>query len=126
MTWTTQFSACFNAMYKIALRHGHSKVLSDKHCAYNVTLRRVHATVVVVGEQYTLHILSVCLQPLVPSVKCACAILSSMACPALQYYLCTLCLKRHYFGKKKKLLHTKCVLVFSTIFVRVISHSKKK
>jgi len=91
---------------------------------YDVTLRRVRALVVVVEEQDTLHILGVCLQPLVPSVKYACAILSSMACPALQYSLSTLSHKRHDF-RKKVTEHKMCVLIFSTIFVRLISHSNK-
>jgi len=31
------------------------------HCTYNVTMRRVRATIVAVGKQRILHILSVCL-----------------------------------------------------------------
>ena len=74
----------------------------------NVTLRRIRATVVVVEKQYTLHILSVCLQPLIGSVKCARAILPPVACPALQYYLPTLSHKRHDF-RKKFTEHKMCV-----------------
>jgi hypothetical protein len=43
-------------------------------------------------------------------MQCACAILSSLACPALQYFP-TLTHKRHHL--KKKLLNTKCVFWFS-------------
>ena len=60
---------------------------------------------------------SVCLQPWVSSVKCACAILSSVASPALQYST-TLSHKQHDFRKKKKVTeHKMCGLVFSTTFV---------
>ena len=61
-------------------------------------------------------------------MQCACAILSSVACPALQYFS-TLPHKRDDFRKKKKksFLNIKMfVLSFSKISVRNISHSKKK
>jgi hypothetical protein len=45
-----------------------------------------------------LHILSLCLKPQVYSIQCACAILSSVARPALQYFR-TLSHKRHDFRK---------------------------
>jgi hypothetical protein len=55
-----------------------------------------------------------------------CAILSSVACPAVQYFS-TLSHKRNDFRKKKKkLLSTKCVFIFSTTFLWNILHSKKK
>ena len=34
-----------------------------RHCTYNVTLRRVHVTIVAVEKQKLLHALSVCLYP---------------------------------------------------------------
>jgi hypothetical protein len=43
-------------------------------------------------------------------MKCACAILSSVACPALQYFS-TLSSKRHIF--RKKFLKSNCVFLFS-------------
>ena len=46
-------------------------------------------------------------------MQCACAILPSVACPALPYFS-TLSHKRHDFREKKKSLNTKCVLLFST------------
>ena len=59
-------------------------------------------------------------------MQCACAILPSVACPALQYFS-TLSHKRHDFRKEKKVTeHKMCVLIFSTMFVGNISHSKKK
>jgi len=45
-------------------------------------------------------------------MQCACAILSSVPCPALQYFP-TLSHKRHDFRGEKKLLNTKCVFLFS-------------
>jgi hypothetical protein len=54
------------------------------YCTNNVTLRRDCATTVTVERQYVLHILSVYLWPMVSSLQCACAILSSVAYPALQ------------------------------------------
>ena len=41
----------------------------------NVVLRHVRVTAVAVQKQKVLHILSVCLQPLLSSMQCACAIL---------------------------------------------------
>ena len=58
---------------------------------YNVTLRRVRATSVAVEKQQALHILSVCLQS-------ACAIFSSVVCPAVQFS--TLPHKQHDFQKR--------------------------
>ena len=46
-------------------------------------------------------------------MQCACAVLSSVACPAVHNFS-TLSHKRHDFRKKKKnLLNTKCVFFFS-------------
>jgi len=53
--------------------------------------------------------------------KCMLRILF-VACPARQYFS-TLSRKRHIFERKS--LTVKCVLIFSTSFVRNISHSKK-
>jgi hypothetical protein len=53
-------------------------------------------------------------------------ILSSVACPTLQYFS-TLSRKQHNFQKKKKVIvHKMCILISSTAFVWNISHSKKK
>jgi hypothetical protein len=49
----------------------------------------------------------------------ACAILSSVACPALQYFV-TVSHKRHDFRKKKKLSNVKCVFRVS---VRILSET---
>jgi hypothetical protein len=55
-------------------------------------------------------------------MQSACTILSSVACPAVQYFS-TLSRKRHGI-RKKKILNIKCVLIFSTNFVWNTSHSK--
>jgi len=61
-------------------------------------------------------------------MQSACAILSSVACPAAQYSS-TLSHRWHDFrggeGGTGELLSIKCVFVFYTTFVRNISHSKK-
>jgi hypothetical protein len=62
------------------------------------------------GKALVLQILSVCLQPYVSSMQCACAILPSVACPALQYFY-TLSHKRHDFREKKVTENKMCVLV---------------
>jgi hypothetical protein len=53
----------------------------------------------------------------------ACAILSSVPCPALQYFFSQITQTARHSGKT--LRDTKCVLIFSTSFVRHISHSMK-
>ena len=49
-------------------------------------------------------------------MKCACAVLSSVACPAVQYFS-TLCHKRYDYRGKKLTEREMCVLIFSTTFV---------
>jgi hypothetical protein len=97
-------------------------LMSTRQAVYcNVTLRRVHATTVVVDKRYMLCILSVCLWSGGSSMQCARAILSAVFCPAVQY-LSTLSYKQHDF-RTKVLEHKICVLFLST-FVWKISHSK--
>ena len=49
-------------------------------------------------------------------MQCACVILSSVACPSLQYFS-TLPNKRHDFRKKKTVIEPKMyALIFSTTF----------
>ena len=56
-------------------------------------------------------------------MQCACSTFSSVVCPALQYFS-TLSNKRHDF-RMKVTEYEMCVLIFSTSFVRNISHSEK-
>ena len=57
-------------------------------------------------------------------MQCACTILSSVACPALQYY--SILSHKQHDKKKKVTEYIMCALIFSTTFVSSISHSKKK
>ena len=79
---------------------------------YNVILRRFRSTIVVVGKQCMYYILWVCVCSFRYQARKAHApILSSVACPALQYSS-ALSHTRHDFRKKKKLLNIKCVFWF--------------
>jgi hypothetical protein len=58
----------------------------DRQSTYNVTLWRVRQTIVAVEKQYILHIVSVCLQPQVSNMQCACTLSSCVACLAPQHF----------------------------------------
>jgi len=59
-------------------------------------------------------------------MQCAGAILSNVACPALQYFLKHFVIIGTILEKKKKVTeHKMCVLIFCTSFVSNVSHSKK-
>ena len=73
-------------------------IFQNSQYRYNVILRRVHAGIFAVEEQYILFILSVYLQPQVYNMQCAYAILSSAACPT-QQNLSTSSYKRKDFRK---------------------------
>ena len=51
-------------------------------------------------------------------MQCACAVLSPVACPAVQHFFRIISRKAR-FSKKKKIVteHKMCVLIFSTTFV---------
>jgi hypothetical protein len=96
------------------------KTQQNGQCTYNVTLRHVCITIVTVGNysgcvsvalviQHAKHMHSV--------------ILSSVVCPPPPYFS-TLCQMAN-FQKKSCWTYNVCVLIFSTDFVRNISHSKK-
>jgi len=91
---------------------------------YNEIWRRICATILQWKITYVLHILSVYLWASVSSMQCASTMLSSVVCPAVHispHYL----IKGTSFRKKKNIEHKFCVLLFSTTFVWIISHSKK-
>ena len=75
----------------------------DRQCTYNVTLRRVLATIVAVEKQRVLHNLNVRTGSLsYPACNAnAPYCLSSVACPALQNF-CTFSHRRNNFWGKKR------------------------
>ena len=97
----------------------------DRQCTYNVTLRRVRASIVVVEKQWVLHNLSVCICSLrYPACNAHGPYCHAWSAPIYNIFL-------HYltawFSRKKTFTeHKTCVLIFSTAFVSNISHSKKK
>jgi len=94
-----------------------------RHFTYNVILRRfVQPLLLWKSNEYYTNDVCIC-GPLISSMQCACAILSSVVCPTLQYFS-TLSHKRHDF--RKKIIESKiCILTFSTTIVWNTIHSKK-
>jgi len=86
-----------------------------------VTARDVRVTTVAV-EKHKYCLFWMCIRSLSYPPYKRCILLPSVACSALQY-LSTLSHKRQILWQKK-LLNIKCVLTFSTSFVRNISDSK--
>jgi hypothetical protein len=94
----------------------------DRQCTYDVTWRRVRAAIVAVEEQY--YIFWVCLCSLrYPACNAHASYFHLW--PVRLYYIFPRLVNGTIFGKKKKLLNTKCVWIFSTNFVWNISRSKK-
>ena len=100
-------------------------VLQDRQCTYNVTMRCVRVTIVVVEEQF--HIpCSDCMFCSLTYPACtvhAPIILSIVGCLVVPYFS-ALSHRRHAF-RGKKVTDIKCVLVFFTTFVWKFSHTKK-
>jgi hypothetical protein len=82
-----------------------------------VTLRRVRVTTGAVEKQQVLHILSVCLWPLLiqHAKRMRRIVLSFVACPTLRYFS-TLSQTARFSGKTF-IEHKARVLIFSTTFV---------
>ena len=81
---------------------------------YIKMLRCMHATTVAMEKQKVLHILRVCLQPLVSSKQCTCGIPSFLGSQALRHFPI---LSHKWQDFRNTLLNIKCVLIFSTNFV---------
>ena len=92
----------------------------------NVTLRRVRVTIISMEKQWC-YIFWVCVCSLIYPEYKACAecycMLSSVSCLAAAPYFSTLSHK--LLHGRKKLLNTKCILVFCTSSVWNISHCKR-
>ena len=91
---------------------------------YNLTLRRVLATIVAVEKQYVLYILIVCvcvcvcvcvLYPFVSSMQCACVIFICGLSDSTVFF--HIIIKRHDFRKRKVIEYKMGVLIFSTTFI---------
>ena len=83
----------------------------DRQCTYNVTFEERKCNRCCSGKAIsTTQSECVHLLPQVCSMQCACALLSTVACPAIQYFS-TLSHTWHDF--RKKLLNTKCVFPVS-------------
>jgi len=94
------------ALYSVELN---PFLLQDGRCAYNVTMRRVLATIVAVEQQYVLHILGVCLaldiqHTMRHIVICGCTVFSHIISQTAG------------FSKKKITEHKVCILIFSKTF----------
>jgi hypothetical protein len=88
-------------------------------------LRRVHASTVAVEKQLILHNLSVCICSFRYPARNAHAPYCHLWPAALYRNFPHYLINGTIFGKRK-LLNTKCVLIFSTTFVCNVSHSKMK
>jgi len=100
----------------------------DRQCTYNVTLRRVRATIVAAKKAISI---TSCDCMFISSMQCACAMLSSVAWTAVQYFAHYL-KKRYDFRKKKvfehtekKILNMKYVLILSAASVWNVPRSRK-
>jgi len=87
----------------------------DTQCRYNVTLRRVRATISVAEKTISVPYSESAFAALGIRMQCACAIKSSVACSAKKYFFHIISYSARFSKKKKKkLLNKMCVLIFST------------
>ena len=122
-TWFSPYTLLLNTLTEMSVHC----TKTNKRCnvCINVTLRCNHVTSVAVEKQYLLHILSVCLQPQLSSMQCACTVLY---CHLWPVWLCGIF--PHYLinGKnfgEKQFLNKNVPLVSSTTSVRHVSHFSK-
>ena len=92
----------------------------------HVTSRRVHETSCR-RKAIIIIYLRLCARVALPSKQSACATLYLSVASLAQIYFSILSHKRYDFREKKKKVteHKICVLIFSTIFIWNVSHSKK-
>jgi len=96
----------------------HTNTKQDRHCTYNITLRRVRATVVIMEKQCVLTIW-----------VCVCSprrMRQTVICGLTHPTFFHIISQKARFAKKNITEHKMCVLILPTTFVRNISYSKKK
>jgi hypothetical protein len=82
--WTATGMSRTWGMYKGFSAHFQS-TRHAMYCTYNVTLKRVRVTIFAVENEYIF--LSLCLQPYLSSMQCACAVLYCHLCPVPLYHM---------------------------------------
>jgi len=107
------------------------KYQRERQLTYNVTSRRVRATIVAVEKQWVLHNLSACIcslrYPACNAHEPFCHLWPAPLCNIFPRYLINGTIFGGRGGGGGGITDSKmCVLIFSTTFVRHISHSKMK
>ena len=96
----------------------YSYIETDGQCAQNVTMRPFRAITVAVEKQSVLHIVSVCFQPQVSSMHCACAVLYCRLWPLRLYIVFPHSLiNGSIFEKQNFIGHKMCFQIFCVNFV---------
>jgi hypothetical protein len=76
------------------------RVKKDRHCTYDVKMRRVRSTIVAAQKKINITNSECPFVALIPSMQCACATFSSVYCPALQFFFAHYLTNGKIFEKK--------------------------
>jgi hypothetical protein len=99
------------------------KCYEHRQCMYNITLRRVIATIVAVGKQCTLHRVIECVALVVQhEIRMGHIVICGLPHSAIFFHIVY---KLAWFSNKV-FKNKMCVFIFSTTYVWNISYSKKK